>query len=233
MRPTPSPRTSRAPPGNRGIAPVSSAEWWQPPGGAARRCRSLLPRDDDAPLPQRELEPPLCADQWGVWAGAENVRERALWRGVSWRGHGLLRRRRSVHQRHRAREGLRADTFIERGDSTLAVQIRLLHGPPARAMSVGIVAPEKPSVPVPGRPGGDGRRRRAGVGSPPRLAPCSNSRAVARSGSGRQGAGAALVPDDSDRLLLGEPGVGGEHLIEPARAQPLADLGHQLGLHPP
>ena len=30
--------------------------------------------------------------------------------------------------------------------------------------------------------------------------------------------GAALVPDDGDRLPLGEPGAGGERLIEPAVA---------------
>jgi hypothetical protein len=28
------------------------------------------------------------------------------------------------------------------------------------------------------------------------------------------------------RLLLAELGAGGEHLIEPGRAEPLADLGH-------
>src|SRR6266487_883311 len=33
----------------------------------------------------------------GSLGGAENVRERVLWRGLSWRGHGLLRRRRSAH----------------------------------------------------------------------------------------------------------------------------------------
>ena len=42
-----------------------------------------------------------------------------------------------------------------------------------------------------------------------------------------------LVPDDGYRLLLGEPGAGGERLIEPGCAQPLADLGHQIGLDPP
>jgi hypothetical protein len=35
-------------------------------------------------------------------------------------------------------------------------------------------------------------------------------------GSGRRGA--ALVPDDGDRLPLGEPGAGGERLIELAAA---------------
>ena len=42
-----------------------------------------------------------------------------------------------------------------------------------------------------------------------------------------------LVLDDGYRLPLGEPGAGGECLIELARAQPLADLGHQLSLHLP
>jgi CBS domain len=46
------------------------------------------------------------------------------------------------------------------------------------------------------------------------------------SGSGRLGAGAALVPDDGDRVPLGEPGSGRERLIEPFRAQRLPDLGH-------
>ena len=32
------------------------------------------------------------------------------------------------------------------------------------------------------------------------------------------------------RLLLGEPGAGGEHLVEAVGPQRLADLGHQLGL---
>ena len=47
-----------------------------------------------------------------------------------------------------------------------------------------------------------------------RLAPCRSLRVVMRSGSGRRGA--ALVPDDGDRLPLGEPGAGGDRLIEPA-----------------
>ena len=50
---------------------------------------------------------------------------------------------------------------------------------------------------------------------------------------GRLGAGAVLVPDVGYRLRLGEPGAGGVRLIEPGRAEPLADLGHPLGLHPP
>jgi hypothetical protein len=58
-------------------------------------------------------------------------------------------------------------------------------------------------------------------------------RAVGRGGSEPLGAGAALVPDDGYRLLLGEPGAGGEGLIEPGCAQPVADLGHQIGLHLP
>jgi hypothetical protein len=75
-------------------------------------------------------DPPLCADQWGVWAGAENVRERAVLCGLSWRGHGILRRRRSVHQRYQARECLRGRYPHRAADGTLAVQIRPLHGPP-------------------------------------------------------------------------------------------------------
>ncbi len=52
--------------------------------------------------------------------------------------------------------------------------------------------------------------------SPPHLATSRGLRAVMRGGSGRRGA--ALVPGDSDRLPLGEPGAGGERLIEPAAA---------------
>ena len=52
-------------------------------------------------------------------------------------------------------------------------------------------------------------------------------------GSGRLGASVALVPDDGYRLALGERRAGGERLIELARAQPLAELGYQFGLHPP
>jgi hypothetical protein len=59
------------------------------------------------------------------------------------------------------------------------------------------------------------RRWRAGVAG-----------VIARGGSGRLGAAAALVPDDGYRILLGEPGAGGECLVELAAAQPLADLGH-------
>ena len=54
------------------------------------------------------------------------------------------------------------------------------------------------------------------------------------SGSGRPGPRAALVPDDHRyRLPLGEPRAGSGRLIEPPRSQPLADLGHQIGLHSP
>jgi hypothetical protein len=55
------------------------------------------------------------------------------------------------------------------------------------------------------------------LGYKPRL------RAVMRGGSGRRGA--ALVPDDGDRLPLGEPGASGEHPIELAVAQPLVGPG--------
>ncbi len=41
--------------------------------------------------------------------------------------------------------------------------------------------------------------------------------------SGRRGPGAALILDDCHRLPLAEPGAGGGHLIEPGRAEPLAD----------
>ena len=58
-------------------------------------------------------------------------------------------------------------------------------------------------------------------------------RAVCRGGSLRLSAGTTLVPDDGYRLLLGEPGADGERLIEPGCAQPLADLGHQIGLDRP
>ena len=58
-------------------------------------------------------------------------------------------------------------------------------------------------------------------------------REVCRGGSGRLSAGTTLVPDDGYRLLLGEPGAGGERLIEPGCAQPVADLSHQLGLQFP
>ena len=57
--------------------------------------------------------------------------------------------------------------------------------------------------------------------------------AVCRGGSRRLSAGTTLVPDDGYRLLLGEPGAGGKGLIEPGCAQPLADLGHQIGLQFP
>jgi hypothetical protein len=55
------------------------------------------------------------------------------------------------------------------------------------------------------------------LGYKPRL------RAVMRGGSGRRGA--ALVPDDGDRLPLGEPGASGERPIELAVAQPLVGPG--------
>jgi hypothetical protein len=61
---------------------------------------------------------------------------------------------------------------------------------------------------------GEWQQRASGTGSPPRLAPSRSLGAVRRGGSGRRGA--ALVPDDGDRLPLGEPGTGGERLIEPA-----------------
>src|SRR5216684_8204673 len=54
-----------------------------------------------------------------------------------------------------------------------------------------------------------------------------------RGGSGLLGAGAALVPDDVYRLSLGEPGAGGERLVELGGAQLLADLGYQFLLQPP
>jgi hypothetical protein len=44
---------------------------------------------------------------------------------------------------------------------------------------------------------------------------------------------AAPVSDQGYRLLLGKPGADGECLIEPGRAQPLADLGHKFGFHLP
>jgi hypothetical protein len=54
-----------------------------------------------------------------------------------------------------------------------------------------------------------------------------------RRGSGRLGAGVALVPDDGYCLALGERRAGGERLVELARAQALADLCYQFGLYPP
>ena len=51
--------------------------------------------------------------------------------------------------------------------------------------------------------------------------------------SGRLGAGVAPAPHGGYRLPLAEPGAGGERLIEPVRAERLADLGYQLGLPPP
>ena len=47
------------------------------------------------------------------------------------------------------------------------------------------------------------------------------------------GAGAALVPGDLYRLLLGEPEAGRERLVELGGAQLLADLGQQLLLQLP
>ncbi len=71
-------------------------------------------------------------------------------------------------------------------------------------------------VPVPGWPGGEGRRqRRHWFASAARSRP--QFRALVRSGSGCRGPGTALVLDDGDRLPLGEPGAGGERLIELAR----------------
>src|SRR5262249_56504687 len=52
-------------------------------------------------------------------------------------------------------------------------------------------------------------------------------------GSGRLGAGVALVPGDGYCLALGERRAGGERLVELARAEALADLGYQVGLYPP
>ena len=52
-------------------------------------------------------------------------------------------------------------------------------------------------------------------------------------GSRRLSAGTTFAPDDGYRPLLGEPGAGGERLIEPGCAHPLAGLGHQIGLDPP
>ena len=49
-----------------------------------------------------------------------------------------------------------------------------------------------------------------------RLASCRSLSVVMWSGSGCRGA--VLVPDDGDRLLLGEPGAGGDRLIEAAVA---------------
>ena len=43
-------------------------------------------------------------------------------------------------------------------------------------------------------------------------------------------AGPALISDDGYRLPLGEPGAGGERLIELVRPEPLTDLGRQFGL---
>jgi len=70
-------------------------------------------------------------------------------------------------------------------------------------------------------------------GPPLRWPPGCSFRAVSRGGSRRLSATTTLVPDDGCRLLLGEPGAGGERLIEPGCAQPLAGLGHQIGLDPP
>jgi len=50
---------------------------------------------------------------------------------------------------------------------------------------------------------------------------------------GLSAAGAAPVPDRGYRLALVEPGAGRERLIEPVRAQRLAELSHQLGLRRP
>jgi hypothetical protein len=52
-------------------------------------------------------------------------------------------------------------------------------------------------------------------------------------GSGRLGAGAAVVPGDGYCLALGERRAGGECLVELARVQALADLCYQFGLYLP
>src|SRR6202035_4018278 len=70
------------------------------------------------------------------------------------------------------------------------------------------------------------------IPDPDGLQACS-FRVVCRGGSRRLSSGTTLVPDDGNRLLLGEPGADGERLIELGCAQPLADLGHQIGLDPP
>jgi hypothetical protein len=70
-------------------------------------------------------------------------------------------------------------------------------------------------------------------GPPLHWSPGCSFRAACRGGSRRLSAGTTLVPDDGYRLLLGESGADGEGLIEPGCAQPLADLGHQIGLHLP
>jgi hypothetical protein len=62
---------------------------------------------------------------------------------------------------------------------------------------------------------------------------CSPGRGSRARGAPAAGAGAALVPDDGYRLLLGEPGSGGERPIDPGRAQPVPGLGHQIGLYSP
>jgi len=72
-------------------------------------------------------------------------------------------------------------------------------------------------VPVPGWPGGRGAaaQRRHWFASAAGFRP--QFRPLVRRGSGCRGPGAALVLDDGDRLPLGEPGAGGERLIELAR----------------
>src|SRR5262249_11539968 len=79
-------------------------------------------------------------------------------------------------------------------------------------------------VSVPGWPGDEWRRRRAGAGSPAQLAPSRSFRAVVRGRSGALAAGAVLALDDGYRLPLGKPGAGGERSIEVVPAQLLADL---------
>ena len=87
-------------------------------------------------------------------------------------------------------------------------------------------------VPVPGCPGGRGAaaQRRHWF---PSAAGSRQFRALVHNGSGCRRPGAALVLDDGDGLPLGEPGAGRERLIELARAQSVARLGYQIGLHPP
>ncbi len=72
-------------------------------------------------------------------------------------------------------------------------------------------------VPVPGWPGGEGRQRTGGTGSPLRLTPGRSFALLCVAGSGCRDPAAALVLDDGNRLPLGEPGAGRERLIELAR----------------
>src|SRR5262249_17697356 len=75
-----------------------------------------------------------------------------------------------------------------------------------------------------GRQGGGGAGWRAG--GKPMFRRCAQ-------GSGRLGAGVAVVPGDGYCIALGERRAGGECLVELARVQPLADLCYQVGLYLP